>query len=448
MKNYRKSVFGMLRRKIESAIRQHFESKTDRILIVEGARQVGKSFIIRHVCQDIFPHFVEINLADDYDGEKIFASVHTTEQFYMQVGILLRGVAGNREDTMVFLDEIQVYPHLLTMLKFLRQEARYSYIASGSLLGVALHKSTSIPIGSIVRKQMFPLDFEEFLWANNFPSEAIAAVKTCMEQRTRVDTPLHTVMLNMFRKYLLVGGLPDAVNIYVESQNIFAMRELQGEIHNLYGIDASKYDAENRLRIRRIYDLIPSTLESKKKRLVVKEIENKSQARYAQYQDDFEYLISSGIALEVRAISNPKFPLMESSAKNLLKLYLNDVGLLSYLLFSTNINAVLQTHESINMGAVYECVVAQELKAHGHKLFYYDNKKHGEVDFLIDDFATLSVLPIEVKSGKDYTVHSSLNHFINTPDYNITQGVVLCNNGEIKEINHVVYLPVYCVMFL
>ena len=438
----------MLRRKIESAIRQHFESKTDRILIVEGARQVGKSFIIRHVCQDIFPHFVEINLADDYDGEKIFASVHTTEQFYMQVGILLRGVAGNREDTMVFLDEIQVYPHLLTMLKFLRQEARYSYIASGSLLGVALHKSTSIPIGSIVRKQMFPLDFEEFLWANNFPSEAIAAVKTCMEQRTRVDTPLHTVMLNMFRKYLLVGGLPDAVNIYVESQNIFAMRELQGEIHNLYGIDASKYDAENRLRIRRIYDLIPSTLESKKKRLVVKEIENKSQARYAQYQDDFEYLISSGIALEVRAISNPKFPLMESSAKNLLKLYLNDVGLLSYLLFSTNINAVLQTHESINMGAVYECVVAQELKAHGHKLFYYDNKKHGEVDFLIDDFATLSVLPIEVKSGKDYTVHSSLNHFINTPDYNITQGVVLCNNGEIKEINHVVYLPVYCVMFL
>ena len=226
------------------------------------------------------------------------------------------------------------------------------------------------------------------------------------------------------------------------------MRELQGEIHNLYGIDASKYDAENRLRIRRIYDLIPSTLESKKKRLVVKEIENKSQARYAQYQDDFEYLISSGIALEVRAISNPKFPLMESSAKNLLKLYLNDVGLLSYLLFSTNINAVLQTHESINMGAVYECVVAQELKAHGHKLFYYDNKKHGEVDFLIDDFSTLSVLPIEVKSGKDYTVHSSLNHFINTPDYNITQGVVLCNEGEIKEINHVVYLPVYCVMFL
>ncbi|MDD4066216.1 MAG: DUF4143 domain-containing protein, partial [Bacilli bacterium] len=163
---------------------------------------------------------------------------------------------------------------------------------------------------------------------------------------------------------------------------------------------------------------------------------------------EFDYLINSGIALEVKAIANPVFPLLESASKNLLKLYLNDVGILTGLLYQNNIRAVLDDNMSINLGGVYESIVAQELMAHGYKLFYYDNRLKGEVDFIINDYASLSILPIEVKSGKDYTVHSALDNLLNSPDYNVKQAIVFSNNREIKIKNKVLYLPIYDVMFL
>ena len=189
-------------------------------------------------------------------------------------------------------------------------------------------------------------------------------------------------------------------------------------------------------------------MENKKKRVIAQEIENKKGRRFTDYQDEFEYLISSGIALNVQAVSNPVFPLIESSGKNLLKLYLNDVGILSGILYGNNIRAIMDDQSSINLGSVYESVVASELAAHGHKLFYYDNRKKGEVDYLIDDYENLSVLPIEVKSGKDYSVHSALNNFISTKDYHIDKAVVLSNEREVRHKGRILYLPVYYVMFL
>ncbi len=438
----------MFARKIERVINQHFNSKSDTILVIEGARQVGKSFIIRQVGQKMFKHYVEINLADDFEGKKIFSDIHDTETFYMQVSILAKGQLGGKDDTLIFLDEIQIYPHLLTMLKFLRQDNRYTYIASGSLLGVALHQSTSIPIGSIIRKQMFPMDFEEFLCANGVSADIIQVLRDTFERRESLDESMHKTILGFFGKYLLSGGLPDAVKTFVETQNIVQMRSIQTEIHSMYGIDASKYEKEKKLKIRKIYDLVPSFMENKKKRVVLKEIEQKAQARFSYYQDEFEYLVASGITLEVRAISNPKFPLVESTVKNLLKLYLNDAGLLSNILFNQNIGAILHTENSINLGSLYECVVATELKAHGHMLYYYDNKTNGEVDYLIDDFEHLSVLPIEVKSGKNYNIHSALSRFVSVPDYHIKQGIVFSNEREIKTEGKILYLPIYHVMFL
>ena len=210
---------------------------------------------------------------------------------------------------------------------------------------------------------------------------------------------------------------------------------------------ASKYDDENRLKIRRIYDLIPSTLENKKKRIVAQSIENKKGKRFSDYKDEFDYLINAGIALDVNAISTPVFPLIEASGKNLLKLYLNDVGLLTNILYRHNVRAVLDDQKSINLGTVYESVIASELKAHGFKLFYYDNKAKGEVDYLIDDYDSLSVVPIEVKSGKDYTVHSALNHFMETEEYHISKGFVLSNERQIMKNGKIIYLPVYFIMF-
>ena len=247
---------------------------------------------------------------------------------------------------------------------------------------------------------------------------------------------------------MLVGGLPEAINIYLEDRNMVRVRQTHRDIHNLYRIDASQYDDEHKLKIRKIYDLIPSILENKKKRVVYKDIENKKGKTFSDYADEFEYLTNSGVALEVSAISNPRFPLAESEQKKLVKLYLNDVGLLTHLLYGLNVNAVLQDIKSINLGTVYESVVAQELMAHGFKLHYYDNKKKGEVDFLVDDHDNLTVLPLEIKSGKDYTEHSALSNFLGTPDYGINRAIVLSNERVVIKKKEITYLPIYYCMFL
>lgn len=437
----------MLYRKISAVIEAHLKSGTDKILLIDGARQVGKTYIIRYVGQRIFENFIEINMVEDSLGSRLFANTKTVEDFYLQVSMLAGDQMKEKENTLIFIDEIQAYPHLLTLLKFLREDDRFTYIASGSLLGVTLSQTSSIPMGSIRKIRMFPLDFEEFLYANGMNEITISALRRKFERLESLDETMHEKMMNLFRKYLLAGGLPDAVNAFVKDKNIQTVREIQREIHDYYAADASKYDKERKLKIRRIYDLIPSNLENKKKRVVAQIIENKKGKTFADYQDEFEYLISAGITLNVQAISNPVFPLIESSGKNLLKLYLNDVGILSGILYGNNIRAVLDDEKSINLGSVYESVVASELIAHGYKLFYYDNRSKGEVDYLIDDYESLSAVPIEVKSGKDYTVHSALNTFVKNEDYPVKKAFVLSNTRGITTKGKITYLPIYFIMF-
>ena len=440
----------MLYRKITSYIEDYLASGTDKILILEGARQIGKSFSVREVGQRLYQNFIEINFVEDDEGRQLFKNVHTKEDFYLTLSMVAGNRLSNREDTLVFLDEIQHYPQYLTMLKFLREDGRYRYIASGSLLGVTLQDTTSIPVGSILRKEMFQLDFEEFLIANGFGTEAIAMLRQSYEARQSLPEEYHNHVMDLFRRYLLVGGMPDAVNTYLETHNIVRVREVQDGIRSLYADDASKYEKERskKLLIRRIYEMIPSQMENKKKRVVAHDIRGKEGDRFAQYQEEFEYLISSGIALAVHAISNPHFPLSESLQKNLLKLYMNDVGLLTGLLYHNNIRPVLDDECSVNLGSVYESVVAQELRAHGHKLFYYDNRKHGEVDYLIDDHTLMTAHPLEVKSGKDYKVHSALNNLLANSDYNILAGTVISNERKVWQEGKVTYMPVYFVMFM
>lgn len=439
----------MLYRKIEKYIEEHLLSGTDKILILEGARQIGKSFIIREVGKRLFRNFVEINFVEDAGGNALFSNVRTTEDFYFVLSSVAGNSLGGAGDTLVFIDEIQQYPQFMTMLKFLQQEGRYRYIASGSLLGVTLRSTTSIPIGSIVRKQMYQLDFEEFLIANGVGSEAIGEMRGRWSSNQGLDEDMHNYMMTMFRRYLLVGGMPDAVNEYLRTKNIIKVREIQNAIHLLYKDDASKYAGQTgrELQIRRIYDMVPSQMENKKKRIVAKDIRGQDGDRFSRYHEEFEYLISSGITLSVHAIANPRYPLAESVQKNLLKLYLNDVGMLTGQLYHNNIRPVMHHERSINLGAVYESVVAQELNAHGYRLFYYDNRKNGEVDFLIDDYHNLAAMPIEVKSGKDYTVHSALSKLLGNEDYNISRGVVLSNSREVRIVGGVVYMPVYYIMF-
>lgn len=437
----------MLYRKIESLIESHLKSDSPKVLLIDGARQVGKTYIIRHVGQKLFENFIEINMVEDELGDRLFADTKTVEDFYLQVSMIAGSKMKEKENTLIFLDEIQAYPHLLTLLKFLSRDGRFTYIASGSLLGVTLSQTTSIPMGSIRKVRMFPLDLEEFLYANGMNEIAITSMRKKFERSESLEEPIHSKMMDLFRKFLLVGGLPDAVNSYLEEKNIQSVRAIQSEIHDYYAADASKYDREKKLKIRRVFDLIPSNMENKKKRMVAQRIENKRGKTFNDYSDEFEYLISAGIALNVQAISNPVFPLIQSTGKNLLKLYLNDVGILTGILYGNNIRAVLNDEKSINLGSAYETAVASELIAHGHKLFYYDNRSKGEVDYLIDDYDSLSVVPIEVKSGKDYAVHSALNTFVHNEDYHIKKAFVLSNEREVHTKGRITYMPIYYIMF-
>jgi len=281
----------MLYRKYASRLEGFLRNEPNKILLVNGARQIGKSYLIRYVGSSLFKNFIEINLKADKEGEGIFASVRSKEDFYLQLGAIAGDKLGGRDDTLVFLDEIQSYPHLMTMLKFLNEDGRFRYIASGSELGVALAQTPSVPIGSIAMEQMYPLDFEEFLLAMGCGQETIDGVRDYFSAGKSLNDSMHNYMLGQFRIYLLVGGMPDAVNKFIETRNMAQVRRIQNDIHTLYGIDASQYDTEKKLVIRKVYDMIPSNMENKKKRIVVKNIEKTAgHRRFSDYADEFEYL--------------------------------------------------------------------------------------------------------------------------------------------------------------
>ena len=435
-------------RKISKYIEEYLTCDEEKILCIDGARQVGKSYIIRELSKKHFENYVEINMADDKTGDKLFSNVRTVESFYVELSVVAGEKLKDRENTIIFIDEIQEYPELLTLLKPLRKDNKYKYICSGSELDIALSKTTLTPMGSIIEKKMYPMDFEEFLIANSVGELAINHLRKSFIEGTALEESLHNKILHLFKTYLYVGGMPDSVKAFVETKNVFKIRETQKEIIKLYSDDASKYDKENKLVIKRIYDMIPSNIENKVKRIQYKKIENLDDVRYTKYSGEFEYLISSGIALETKAVSEPRFPLIQSSSKNLIKLYMNDVGLLTNVLYKNNINAILDDKSGVNLGAVYETAIAQELKAHGHDLFYYDRKKVGEVDCLIDDYESLNVVPLEIKSGKDYKHFRALPKILADENYKMTKGYVLSNNREVKKTGKIVYYPIYFIMFL
>ena len=440
----------MFKRKIETAINEYLDSDKETILIVEGARQIGKTYIINKLAKAKFKNYIEINLKDDFDGERNFehAKVNTADKFYLAVSSLFGDKLGTREDTIIFLDEIQVYPHLISMLKPLNKEKKYSYIVSGSLLGVTL-KHTFIPMGSIKEVKMFPMDFEEFLWASHVGKDVIEYAKKCFDKLEPITDVVHSVLLSRFKEYLLYGGLPDAVKQFVVNKNVMEMRGVHSLTYAYYKDDCSQYDLEHKLKITRIYEMMASRMGNNVKRIQANKIDDNKKDTLNKYEDEFDYLVSSGVAHAVKAVSNPVFPLTESSSKNLIKLYYNDVGILTNVLYKNSIDAVLNQDKGVNLGSAYETAAAMELIAHGHELYYFDSKKVGEVDFLINDYNNLSILPIEIKSGKDQTNFRAIPKLVDpNGNYKIPFGFVFGNKNIVKKENNLVTLPIYLIMFL
>lgn len=436
-----------LKRKISKFIKNYYLTN-EKILIIDGARQVGKSYIVRKVCSELYKNYIEIDFFQDSVKYRNFLNVGSVNDFYFILNALYGSQLGNYSDTIIFLDEIQVYPQFLTLLKFLNQDKKYRIICSGSLLGITLKNSLLSPMGAVDIVKMYPMNFEEYLYANNINEDAIEEIRNSYINLKSINISIHNIIFEHFKNYLLIGGLPECVRTFIETNDINKVRYLHEQIFNYYINDASKYDLDNKLETKRVYEYLPSLMEKTKNRVIIKDIKSKKGFTFKYYEKSFEYLINSGIAIGVNSISNPVFPLIESVKKSLMKLYMNDIGLLTSILYKNNTKIIKESISSVNLGNVYETIVAIELKHRYDRLYYYDNKKNGEVDFLIDDYDNQSIIPIEVKSGKNYYKHFAINNLLKEKNCMIKKGIILNNNNEIVADDINIYLPIYYIMFI
>ena len=431
----------MIKRKITQYLEQFFKEST-KALLVTGARQTGKTFAIRHYGSTHYAHFVEINFVDNPRAKNIFSRSHGAQELLLRLSAFAsqRLVKG---ETLIFLDEVQECPEVVTAIKFLVDEGSYRYVLSGSLLGTIVGDIRSVPVGYMDIKEMYPLDFEEFVRAMGVSDEVMSALHTAYDSCSPVDAFVHGKMMELFRLYLVVGGMPAVVDRYLQTNNLQAVLEEQQGILRLYKKDIAKYDRGNKLYIEEIFDLIPPELNAKNKRFILKNLNEN--LKFSRYENSFLWLKDAGVALPVYNVTEPVVPLLLSRSRNLFKLFQNDIGLLACQYAAGIQLRILMGDSAINYGAIYENAVAQELHAHGYNLYYYNNKRLGELDFVIEHEG--SVLPIEVKSGKDYERHRALSSVVAIPQYDISKVVVLCND-YVRRDSAVTYLPIYMTMFI
>lgn len=445
LEKLQKGATKMLKRKVETKLYQWKESKYG--LLIDGARQIGKTYIIRNFLQNNFEHHVELNLLENKSAVKVLSQATDTRDFMLRLSTVIDEplIKGK---TAIFIDEIQEFKEfdIVTLTKFLVEEGSYRWVFSGSLLGIEQYGINSWPQGYMMLEKMYPLDFEEFAWANGISQELIDHIKESYAKKTEVIDYIHEKFMDIFRKYILVGGMPDAVNAFIETNDFNAVSLAHKVIEQYYKKDVSKYANENeKILIRAMYDLIPSELNSQSKRFNLKDITGIK--RSADIGLNFAWFENAGIALPTYNVQELTMPLAISTNRRLVKLFHADVGILTYMMMNPEIKTnIISSGLDVCFGAIYENVVAQMMMANGNEALYYYNKKGiGEIDFLLEKGN--QILPIEVKSGKDYTRHSALRNVLETKPYNkyIDNAIVLCN-GNYSTRGKIEYLPIYMAM--
>lgn len=432
----------MLERRIKQEIRDFLDSDRKEALMVTGARQVGKTYIIRECAKEIYKNIVEINFVENQQAVKLFENITGSKDILLRLSALT-DVPMIPGETLVFFDEVQECPEIVTAIKFLVEDGQYRYILSGSLLGVELKDIRSVPVGYLSILEMYPLDFREFCEANRVSQTVMDKLKECFEKKQPVDELIHEKMMELFRLYLIVGGMPAVVDAYIRTNNLKEVLRIQQGIVQLYYKDIAKYDKDNKLYLDEIFSLIPSELNNKNKRFIMKDLNENF--RFSRYENSFIWLKEAGVALPVYCVQEPEIPLLLSKSTNLFKLFLSDVGLLASMYVDGLQLKILSREKDINFGAIYENAAAQELKAHGFELYYFNSKKQGELDFVIEYKG--NVLPLEIKSGKAYTRHNALDNVLKDERYAIPQALVFCNEN-ISTVDKIVYLPIYMIGFL
>lgn len=427
----------------DSIIIEEWLKRSDKALLVTGARQIGKTWLIREEIAKSGYRKFEVNFIDQPDLVDYLNVKMSANEFLVKLKMIMPEDCKPQE-TVVFFDEIQKCPEIVTKIKFLVEEGSFKYVMSGSLLGVELKGITSVPVGYLTVLTMYPMDFEEFMIANNVSKTTLEMLKAKFETCQPVDEFIHQKLLSLFFIYLIVGGMPDAVKIYIATKDIREVDKVQRDIVALYKEDFSQYESEDKkLKLISIYDIIPAELNKQNKKFVFTML-NK-ELKFDRYENSFLWLKDAGVALPVYNVEAPVIPLKASKSSNVFRLFSNDTGLLTSAYPAETKLELINKNSEVNNGAHFENAVAQQLTANGLEPYFCKKKNIGELDALVEMDG--KVVPIEVKSGKAYKAHKSLDNFMKISDYHIEKAYVL-SVANMEQEGSVVYLPIYMCYLL
>lgn len=416
---------------------------SNKALLVTGARQIGKTWLIRdEIDKSDYTRF-EVNFIDQPDMVQYLNTEMSAEEFLVKLKMIMPEQCKPHE-TVVFFDEIQKCPEIVTKIKFLAEEGSFKYVMSGSLLGVELKGIASAPVGYLTVLRMYPMDFEEFMVANNVSDMTLEMLKEKYETCSPVDEFVHQKLLSLFFVYLIVGGMPDAVKTYVETKDIREVDKVQRDIVTLYREDFTQYELEDKkLKVKSIYDIIPAELNKQNKKFVFTML-NK-ELKFNRYENSFLWLKDAGVALPVYNVDAPVIPLLAGKSSNVFRLFSSDIGLLTSAYPAETKMELINKNGEVNNGAHFENAVAQQLKANGFEPYFCKKKNIGEMDFVIE--MNGKVVPIEVKSGKSYKAHKALDNFMKVSDYHLEKAYVF-SVGNVEKAGSVMYLPIYMCYLL
>lgn len=432
----------MLRRRAYERLSGWKREPVKKALCIVGARQIGKTTLIREFGKREYKYLVEINFVTDEKAAAIFDGRLTADEIITNLTAYVQTVLEPGE-TLILLDEVQECPRARAAIKFLVEDGRFDYIESGSLLGVRNQEIKSYPVGFEEIYRMYPLDFEEFLWANGVQNTTIDYLRECFEKTMRVSDSVHDTMNRLFYSYMIVGGMPENVQIYVDTHDIAKVIRNQRGILELYRLDIAKYALGNdKQKARAIFDSIPSQLNEKNRRFILTAVD--PNGRQLRYEDSFNWLADAGVALPCYNVREPQPPLQLNEKRNLFKLFMNDTGLLCAACMENIQFSILKGELDINMGSILENMFAQQLNSNGYALHYYDSKKTGEIDFVVQ--RGMSVDLVEVKSGGDYKKYPALQRMTAVDNWKFERCMVFCRSNVEKE-DEIIYLPWYLITF-
>lgn len=431
----------MLRRKIEKELLKWKKKEDKKPLLVCGARQIGKTFIIDKFAKENYDNYIYINFVEKSEYIDVFDGNLDVESVIQKLMLKNSNFNFVENKTLIFFDEIQMCGNARTALKFFSIDGRYDVIGSGSLLGINYNDVTSFPVGYNERINMYPLDFEEFLWANNVDEKIIDVLREHKKNYETLDKVYHDEMMNYFKKYIVLGGMPEVINTYIETKSFIEAEEVKSRIILDYKDDILKYAQKNeKSKIKDVFNAIPRMLMKEYKKFTYNDVKDKG--TYAKYQNSIMWLCDAGVINICHNLSRAEMPLNGFVKDNEFKLYMKDTGLLVTMLGKEVYKSILNDEMQIYKGAIYENVVAEILDNIGYELYYFNRRNTLEIDFVIENNNEINL--IEVKSA-DNTKSKSLSTLIFENDN--LKGIKL-SSKNIGKTEKIETIPIYMAFLL